>query len=480
MPDFIAIAQGKVSKTALTAVVCCAGIASAAQGSNSDTGSADRDPAAAVTAASMTEDLGRDAAELHDYRWYRKAYERAMGNRQFGEAENAAKQMIAWLIESGGGGRNSMATALSRLALAQVRRERYESALLNYGAAIRILESTENRLSETLIEPLRGIGDTYMASGHAALALPVYRRALHVRHVNDGPHTLKQVRLLDTMIAAEMQSGDTESALDITDRIYALYAREFAVDSEEVLPALERKAELLNDIGLHDRERMVYRKIVEIIEDSRGASDLSLLEPYTAMAHTYFYDLDDVVFRSEPTTDTGESFLQKALDIAVENPEAIGSMQEQALVELGDYYTVRDAQGEARSHYRRAWDLMSSDESDLDRRRQTFGGVVPLIQQELDPHANFGYRSSDENADPEDYRQGYIVARFTINDRGRVNDIEIADSNPPGFTAMEVRVHEAVEDFVYRPRYDNGMPVDTPGELFRHDFLYLESDLEAE
>jgi hypothetical protein len=411
---------------------------------------------------------------------YRRLYDRALAEQQYLEAETAAKQMVDFMNDRGARDASAMADALSRLAVAQRFSEQYESALLNYEAAVHVLESSENRLSERLVQPLRGIGDTYMASGRPELALAAYQHAVHITHVNEGPHNLDQAEILDDMVDAEMQRGDAQAALDLTDHLYGLYARAFAPDSEEVLPVLERKAGLLNDLGQHDRERAVYRDIARIIEDRRGESDLSLYDTYTALGRTYFYDLDEVFFRSEPTTETGETFLRKALAITEENPGATWIMREQALLELGDYYLVRDTQDKARIYYRRAWELLSSDAARHDRRRQDLEQVVPLVRLKLDRYANFGYRSDDQDVDPADYRTGYVVARFTVNDRGRVTDTEIADADPAGFAAMETRVRNAVRDFIYRPRYENGEPVRTPAQTFRHEFLYRDSDLAAD
>lgn len=407
-----------------------------------------------------------------------RQYDEALANGQYGEAEAAAKQMIDLMLDAGGHAQKNMADALARLAFAQRHRERYDAALQNYRAAIALLEHSESRLSESLIEPMRGVGDTYMASGRADLAASAYEEALHLRHVNDGPHTLKQVELLNDIATAKEQAGDSDAALDALDRIFGLYARTFAIDSEEVLPVLDRKASLLTGLERHQEARAVYREIIGIMQARRGEYDLSLLQPYSAMARTYFYDLDDVYFRSEPTTETGETFLERALEVAEKNPEATWLMREQALIELGDYYTVRDIQDKARIHYGRAWELLSSGRDRLDRRRRDLGRSVALFRTALDPHADFGY-GNDVDRGPEDYLDGYVLVSFTVNARGRVIDVRVADADPVGFTAMEERVTHAVRDFIFRPRYDDGRPVYAHGQLFRHDYRYVESDLEA-
>ena len=419
---------------------------------------------------------GSEAASAGLQSW-RRQYDDALAKGLFGEAEAIAKRMLETLL-GGGAGQPLVADGLARLAFAQRQQQLYEAAVQNYAAAVDLLRSTGDHLSSNLIPPLRGLGDTYVASGRADMALPVYEQALHIRHVNDGPHTLEQVELLDDIAVALERSGGAEAALVALDRMFSLYARAYAADSEEVLPVLGRKAGLLNALDRHQEERAVYREITTIIRSRRGEYDLSLLQPYSALGRTYFHDLDDAYFRSEPTTETGETFLRKALEVTERNAAATWAMQTQALIELGDYYTLRDVQDRARIQYGRAWELLSADADRLDRRRRELGQPIMLLRPPLDASANFGYRS-DANAEPAEYKDGHVVARFTVNERGRAVDLEIVDADPRNFSAMETRVRQAVRGFIFRPRYDAGRPASTPGHEFRHEFRYLPGDLDG-
>jgi hypothetical protein len=105
--------------------------------------------------------------------------------------------------------------------------------------------------------------------------------------------------------------------------------------------------------------------------------------------------------------------------------------------------------------------------------------VAILRRPSLDRYAHFGYRSVPTDVDSAEYRDGYMLARFSVNDRGRVTNIRIDASSPPGFRDMETRVRRALRDFIYRPRYENGTPVTTDDQQFRHEFLYLQSEIGA-
>jgi tetratricopeptide (TPR) repeat protein len=410
---------------------------------------------------------------------YRRAYRESLANGELLEAETAAKQLIDHLNATGDTGFRPMADALASLAYAQRGRERFEPAAANYEAAIALLEAGENRLSASLIEPLSALADTYAASGRPDLAASVYRRALHVAQVNEGPHTLRQAELLDAMSQALLDSGDRDAALHAVDAMYRLYTYAFSPRAEEVVPALERKARLLEALGRYDEERTVYRRIANIVADHHGEEDLRLFDTYLALAHTYFHDLDEVYFRSEPTTETGETFLEKALELTERNPQATWRMQAEALLALADYYTLRDVQDKARIHYRRAWELLSAATERLPMRQRELERTVALIAPHLDAVARFGYGKRDETADPADYEEGHVVARYRVNDRGRVTDVEVVAADPPGLEGMETHVVYGLRRLVFRPRHVAGEPVATPGQVFRHDYRYPASGLRA-
>lgn len=408
---------------------------------------------------------------------YRNRFSEALSDRQYEEAQVAAKQMIEYAVEVGIDDPVCMADSLTKLALAQRLSEAYDPALQNYATAIDILETNDSMLSEKLIAPLLGVGATYLANGHPDLALGAFDRALHLRHVNDGPHSLKQVEILDAIVAAELARNESEAALTVTDRMHGVYAREFGTDGEELLPVLARKADILESMKRYGEERLVRLQAVHIIERHRGESDLMLVDPYLALGRSYLKEVDQFIFRAEPTSETGETYLKKAVAVAEQNSDADWQVRKDTLMELGDYYTVLDVQDKARRSYRDAWDFMSSAADRLDQRSLDLERVAILRRPVLDRYAHFGYRSAPDDVGSAEYNEGYVLALYSVNDRGRVTNITIAASNPPGHGEMEFHVRRALRNFIYRPRYENGNPVATDNQRFRHEFLYPASDI---
>jgi tetratricopeptide (TPR) repeat protein len=278
------------------------------------------------------------------------------------------------------------------------------------------------------------------------------------------------------MVDVNLAADERQAALELIDRMGILYERTYSPYALELLPALHRRAELLNTLGLHTEERFQYRRIERIMARHYGADDPALIGPYLAIGRTYLHEAGEVVFRSEPTTQNGETYFLRALAVAEANPEAGPEMLADCLLALGDYYTVMNIIDKARLQYARAWEVLS-DKAVLSVRGQDLERPVPLRRLALSPYPDYNYGWSRTDVDRGELLEGFIRARFTITDRGRVGDVEVIEAEPPGFPQMETRVRYGVKDFIYRPAYLDGVPVESNGILYRHDFYYRAEDV---
>lgn len=413
-----------------------------------------------------------------EYRYLRQ-FRESMADAQYEEAEVSAKQLLEHLQGLAAVPPASTAQALSNLGLVQRLTGQYESSAQNYRAAISIIQRQDDMLSGKLIEPLQGLATTYRDSGDYREALRTYDQALHISHVNDGPNSIKQAQILSGMVDVNLAADSLTSAFGLLDRMYGLYERRYSANALELLPVLYERAELLNRLDRHGEERRTYRRIARIMARSYGQTDPTLIDPYIAIGRTYLHEASEVVFRSEPTTQNGESYFQLALEVAEANPQLHPETLAECVLALGDYYTVMSVNDLAELQYRRAWDLLSAHDL-LEVRRAHFEMPVPLRRTALGmyPDFDYGWSSSDVRAD--ELTGGYIVARFRVTSRGRVRNVELVESNPQGYSQMETRVRFGVKDFIYRPRILDGEPAASTDILYRHDFFYRASDLEKE
>ena len=404
-------------------------------------------------------------------------YKNLLANGMMAEADVVAKRIVELSIRENGFESSDTAKALTNLAIVQHRNEDYETAQQNYEAAIGIIERVEDRLNSALINPLRGLGAAQLASGRPDMALETFGRAQHVSHVNEGPHNLDQVGIIESLAEIYIYIGELETAYELQDRVYELYARKYNTQSDEIVPALFKRAQWQHRLRLYGRERDTYRRIIKIIEKNHGKYELELIRPLTGLANAYLYvgDLDREYHRDSTLT-TGEIYVKRAKRIAEEHPDSNWKIQENTYLSLGDFYVFSDKGGKAQRTYKETWDLLSEEEERLNNRYNHLETLVLL--QDIYPPRYYGVDDQSEALDDDEkFLQGKIVTKFMVNVRGRAKNFEIIESYPPGFKDMEKDVLREMRRLIYRPRLEEREVVNTENMTYTHEFFYREADL---
>ncbi len=393
-------------------------------------------------------------------------YKNLLANGMTAEADVVAKRIVELSIRENGFESSDTAKALTNLAIVQHRNEDYETAQQNYEAAIGIIERVEDRLNSGLINPLRGLGAAQLASGRPDLALDTFGRAQHISHVNEGPHNIDQVAIIESLAEIYIYIGEFESAYDLQDRIYELYARKYAEDSDQIIPALFKRAEWQHRLRLYGRERDTYRRVIKIIEKNQDKQSLDLIRPLTGLANAHLF-VGEV---------GGAVHLKRAKRIAEEHPDSTWEIKENTFLSLADFYIFSDKAGKAKSAYQDTWDLLSEDESRLVNRYDHLETTVML--QDIYPPKYYGIDEDSERIDKdEEFQRGKIVTTFVITVRGRAKNFEIIESHPVGLEEMEKDVLKEMRRLIYRPRLENREVVETENMTYTHEFFYRESEL---
>lgn len=404
-------------------------------------------------------------------------YKDAIAEGSYDEADALAKRIVELTIELNGRDSEESARALTNLAIAQHGQGDYEAAQLNFKTSIDIIERVKNRLDSALINPLKGLGASQLAAGRPDLATETFQRAVHVSHVNNGPHNMMQVELLESLAETYLSAGELDESIDLYERIFGLQARDVDMKSEEILPALRNRAHWQHRLELYDKERYTWRRIINILEDHRGKDDLSLIPPLTGLGQSYLYIAPPDLAYAQPTSNsTGEIYLKRALRIAEDNPEADWRIRSDALLKLGDYYILTDKPSRAERTYREAWEIMSGDEERLKSRRDKLQSMQVL--QGIRPPKFYGIESNAAPMQrPEGFETGTIVYRYSLSTRGKPTDIELIELQPAGLEDMGNSVGRDLRRLVQRPRMVDGETVTTDRLTYTHDFYYRSSDL---
>lgn len=404
-------------------------------------------------------------------------YKESVTSQNYLEADTLAKRIIELSIKVFGINSSESAKALTNLAIAQHGNKEYEAAERNYLASIDIIERTSDRLNAALINPLKGLGATQLAIGRPDMARATLQRAVHVSHVNEGPHNLDQVEVLESMAEIFLAVGEHKQALDIQEKMYSIQARKLEPFSLDILPALEKQAHWQHRLQMYDRERVTWRRVINVLERHYGKEDLRLIPPLTSLGKSYlFITPAEYDMQPEISVSSGESYLRRANRIADRNPDSDWRILEQTLLALGDYYVLSGRPNRASRVYGELWLLLADDEERLADRRDNLE-QLNVLQEIFPPRYYRSEKIDEELPRDEDFETGTVSYGYTVNASGRAANITHIETLPPEFTDMRDRVKRNLRHIVYRPRVEEGKMVATPDIVFIHEFYYRPEDI---
>lgn len=194
----------------------------------------DRDASFSTTAAILT--ASDPVVENEIYRLL-ELYEDARTAGMLEEADVLAKQVVELSIKSYGRDSQGTARALTNLATLQSENAEYVAAIQNLSAAIDIVERVEDSLSMNLLYPLNEMGRLQFRAGQTDLAQKTWTRAIHISHVNLGPHNFEQVETLQAIEGLLVANGKNRKARKLRRRISELLSREPVPIKEHALQA---------------------------------------------------------------------------------------------------------------------------------------------------------------------------------------------------------------------------------------------------
>jgi tetratricopeptide (TPR) repeat protein len=421
------------------------------------------DPAVPVADVPTEDDVFREFAR----------FRQMLEEENYDEADIAAKRVVQMSIEIFGPQSHETAKALNNLAIVQHSNKQYDAAIQNFTSAIEILEVIEDRLNEQLVNPLKGLGAAQLNNGRPDLATRTLDRATHITHVNEGPHNYDQVEILESLAEANVRLGDIEAARDVLDRIHILNVRHFEDNALGLLPSLMRRASWQHRAGYYNDERATYRRAIRIIEESAGKDDPRLIDPLLKLGESFYYYEPITDGSQRGMTSSAELYLKRAVRI-VESAEDVPWLDDATVrLALADYYVFTDSHNRARDRYAEAWDILSAEEDRLDMRNALMVDPTPIWQEPVPAHTT---AAGKEGYRPGETQTGTITVDYMVSARGRVSRIS-TEADPPEFTEMQRMVHREIRRRVFRPQIVDGIPVDSGEQRFRHEFTYLQSEL---
>lgn len=417
--------------------------------------------------ADVTVSVASEAEFLAEFARFREL----LADKNFDAADASAKRIVEMSIRLHGPQSLETSKSLSNLAIVQHNNQQFDAAIQNFTSSIEILEIVEDRLTSQLVNPLKGLGAAQLGNGRPDLATRTFGRATHITHVNEGPHNIEQVEILESLAEANVRLGDLEEAREVLNRIHILNVRHFENDALGLLPSLMRRASWQHRAGYYTDERSTYRRAIRIIETSVGKHDPRLVAPLVRLGESfYFYEPMADGVRAQSGS-TGETYFKRAIRIAEGSEDFPWLEMATTHLALADYYAYHESHNRARKIYLEVWNSLSTDEDRIEMRRDLMERPISLREEPLPLYAGGSSAASAEGM-----LKGSIRVEYTVSSRGRVKNIRTS-AYPVEFTDMQRMVHREIRGRFFRPVMVEGEPVESGSQVFEHEFFYLESDL---
>lgn len=424
-------------------------------------------PAAAASAST-------ESVPAYTLDYAQDTFDRFYGAGEYLEAVDAGKLVIDVLLRQGDVDQIAWGEALAQLASAQRFANDYEPAIQNYQTAIDVIEAATNRLSPQLVGPLWGLSRTYADAGELNEAVESFNRTLHVQRVNSGLHSLDQSEMLVELSELYFSLGDDSMADAMQQANVNLATRNYPGDDLRKLPALYSRVEMLERTGHHIKAHERYRRIIDLIERAEGSRSLTLLPALYKIADVFLYN---EMLDGYKGAEQARRYLRRAVVIVEKNENATELQKADAYLAMADYLSLKSSnRGIVLREYRKAWDVLSGDEELLVARDERFGAPVPLNDVPGNRTPAFGHLV--ESSSKEYGNEGFVVVEYDVDSKGLARNIEVIESEPPGFRDSIVAGH--LERVLFRPRFVDGEPTDTADNRYEIRFTYHAEEPPAE
>lgn len=385
----------------------------------------------------------------------------------------------------------SQVVALSKLARAHLALSNTVAAETHFLEAIALGETSLGTSNRHLVEPLAGLGQMYADMGRHQDAVATLERALIVSRRNSGLFDLSQAELLQQLADSHTEIGGFEEARRHIDYLRGVVDRAYDTRSPKIVPTMNNIADWYSEIGDPLTARLIYRQSIDIIQRTYGKDSPQLTEPLRGFARTYVrelsmprfqepkettnFSINSAPFVPEPLepriplprnlSNEGEKALQRAVKLS-EQDAVPAELLRAALLELGDWYQIKEDTKRAMNTYGRVVDIEAptpplANKEDTDQ----FGFPVRLYYPTPPGALRHLHRS------PDDVRERYVVVEFTVTEAGDVANAKVVEEDANNRQVSETL--SAISAARYRPRLVDGKPVATTGVRHRQVFRTL-------
>jgi hypothetical protein len=357
-----------------------------------------------------------------------------------------------------------------------------------YREAIGQLETERGAYADGLSEQLLSLGLTLQRQGRHGEALDLFKRGAHLARINYGLYSAEQLPLLQAEIASHMATGKLAKADERQQYMYRVQMRTLDSGASRAAALMQQAGWQFSayrlEVGGPGFMRLMnmwdlYRLAVNDIVNREGQSSEGLLPPLYGMLRAQYLISE---YSSEQDTgfepgdsysgtleynrfnayrhqsyDKGRAVIQAIYELQHEgeNPDPVAAAG--ALVMLGDWHLWHEQRDEANQAYRDAI-------AELAELADAQVHIERLLGQPEALPALKGVRPLPATVAPD---EGNILLEFSVNERGRVLDLERLDENEVN-EGRTNRLMRRLRKTPFRPRFEQGEPVATEGMLWAY------------
>lgn len=401
---------------------------------------------------------------------------------RYADALAVAARVVEQASDDQSATRAALVEPLLKLATVRQQSGDYVAASWAGELAIDLIERNGGVFDPALVEPLVFLAQLEQASGHHPAALERLYRAQHILHRADGVMTQLQLPILAYMTKSYTAMKQTENTNTIIEQAFAIKSRDLDQNSIEYVPIVLEQAEIRAFNGQFRTARELIYVALEILGQSLAENDPGLMEALTGLALVRYkeqkygvsnFNQDRLIAGDLPLPHApirltslgrkeGTRTQQKVIHIMEEHPERFSAIElAEAHIRLGDWYMIIRKPDLADDSYRVAWQLLAKEGNATELLARYFGHAKRLMYRKPITPQNGPGRY-------ENYDGKYVEVRFSVNQKGAVRNLKIANSNSPAAMNKELRV--AVKRAMFRPRYVDGQAVVTNNLFFREEF----------
>ncbi|MFC6634659.1 energy transducer TonB [Microbulbifer taiwanensis] len=364
----------------------------------------------------------------------------------------------------------------------------------SYRERIEDMEAQYGAYGAGMDEQLLGLATALQKAGDHEEAISEFRRAMLINRVNEGLYSLNQIPMIERMIESQIALNQWEDANDNQQYLYWLHARNYGENDPRMLPVINDLSRWHLQAYVEEKggtlfEHLIsatnlYELAVDIITQNFGANDLRLVDALRGLKATNYYL---ATYQGEPqppvvintsfgggdldaqrrskldhyrmnSFSTGKNAIARIVDVYQKNPQSPPAASAKAKVELGDWYMMFNKWHSARKTYGEAYQALWNNGATNQEISDIFGRPAALPALPM----------LDE--DREALSETYVTVSYDVTAFGKARNIQILNAYPVDRVSIRSRVRNVLKRAKFRPRFENGEPVETAGIVQRFVF----------